>query len=146
MADATLQAGRELDALVAEKVMGLAPEQWPFVCEVDKHDTAGDVWCSDCQEETDKTARVPLHYSTDISAAWQVVERLHEKGYALTLHNEPDEDAGYTWGASVGGDSADAFVESWEDTAPMAICTAALRTVTQFSVQRAPSTAEPESR
>lgn len=54
-------SGRELDALVAEKVMGLAPVEW-----------RGDSLLYGDQRTG---GRVP-HYSTEIADAWQVVERV----------------------------------------------------------------------
>lgn len=110
-----MDAGRELDALVAEKVMG-----WVCICER-KHQLC------------------PVHdsyYSTDIAAAWQVVERLKHDG----------------WNVSIGGDNGwgctfykvlvrgnDAFTSTWTEShgpinaenAPLAICLAALKAVGQ---------------
>lgn len=58
--------GRELDALIATKVMG-----WHYVDRL----ASGYVGT-----DTDNNAWVPLpNYSTDIAAAWLVVERIHER-------------------------------------------------------------------
>lgn len=65
----TMSAGRELDAIVAEKVMGFIPvgpgEYWNSLV---KWRTDRDYF-EECQE-----------FSTDIAAAWQVVERLQSLG------------------------------------------------------------------
>ncbi len=88
-----MKAGRELDALIAEKVMG---------------------WDSRC---------IPKPYSRDIGYAWQVVEKVLSdvKGH-VDLSIEPDGVnciiSGYTFDA---GETA--------DTAPLAICQAALKAV-----------------
>jgi hypothetical protein len=50
-----MNAGRELDALVAEKIMG-----------IDLHDSAG------------RPIPFLMEYSTDIWTAWKVVEKMHD--------------------------------------------------------------------
>lgn len=92
-----MNAGRELDALIAEKVMG-DPLQL-------------------------KMALGPRHYSTDIAAAWEVVEKLRTAKYELlicTFSGKWSVDVLHT-GKSI--DVANA------DTAPHAICLAALNAV-----------------
>jgi hypothetical protein len=118
-----MEAGPELDALVAEKVMG-----WS-VC-----DTADGGKAGIAPRQTCSAVRVPP-YSTDISAAWQVVERL------CTTYP----------GLGVGGPFANRFVlevpnneplackarfchqghvnEAGGEAAPLAICRAALKAV-----------------
>jgi hypothetical protein len=59
---------RDLDALVAEKVMGHAVEKWGG----ESHIKAPDAHPTSCA----KVWHDIPHYSTDISAAWQVVEKL----------------------------------------------------------------------
>lgn len=70
---------RELDALVAEKVMGIT------ACEGDVIDYDGYQSCLSCGFECDDWNVdhyfVPLRYSTRIEDAWQVVERLREQGF-----------------------------------------------------------------
>ena len=60
-----LEAGRELDARVAEKVMGQGsgyplPNDFHYIAEIP-------------------------YYSTDIAAAWEVVEKLKDDGYTVQL-------------------------------------------------------------
>lgn len=101
------EAGRELDALVAEKVMGriLIPD------EVLKHTSATNF------------EDIPA-YSTDISAAWQVVEKMLELGAYVDIGIDK-------YGAQVQLDNYDGKWESGEsiraDNAPLAICRAALK-------------------
>lgn len=109
-----MDAGRELDALIAEKVMGwtwkeVEGEQYLYP------PRPGDV-------------NIP-HYSTDIAAAWQVVEKLAELGMLTSV----------CWGRS-GNHGIIASVDILEGgfnkpiaahTAPLAICLAALETVKQ---------------
>ncbi len=99
-----MKPGRELDALIAKKVMGfIHPElHLPVLCEI-------------CQ---------PEHYSTDIATAWEVVDaiRYNHGGGCLGLYRNGDE----TWWASFNGE--DAPGETGE-SAPHAICMAALAAI-----------------
>jgi hypothetical protein len=110
--------GRELDALVAEKVMGL-PKPWQkYMIE----DGARD-WFYERGLDSygmSKHHRVPS-FSTDIADAWAVVERLKDTHYNFQLENDQGEIE--PWIACFGQKSA---VSS---SAPHAICLAALRTV-----------------
>jgi hypothetical protein len=84
-----MPAGTKMDDLIAELVM---------------HDPMGQVWSR--------------HYSTDISAAWEVVEKMQGDFWKLEF---------------IGGSYRARFINSklhqWELTAPLAICRAALLTV-----------------
>jgi len=69
----------------------------------------------------------PPHYSTDIAAAWTVVERVIALGY----HFATDYDAelskhDYEWTATVGNYKG-VHAHEYGDTAPEAICRAALK-------------------
>ncbi len=100
---------RKIDALVAEHVMELEP-----VC------------VHRCGDRIQLTGLIK-HYSTDISAAWEVVEKV--KGYDRV---EIFNDDGF-WFVSIDThdkfDQTDGHVVPREmcDTAPMAICLAALK-------------------
>lgn len=67
-----LKPGRELDALVAEKVMG-----W---------DDSGD---GEWRNEFDRPIESIRLWrpSTDISAAWEVVEKMNELDFSITTHS-----------------------------------------------------------
>ena len=102
-----MKAGRELDALVAEKVMGwewyaiiginvlVPPEHYlrerPILATPGKHGAETDI---DSYRFADSTQgrQMPIvaRYSTDIAAAWQVVDELHKRGFCVgvsTLHD-----------------------------------------------------------
>lgn len=102
-----MQASRELDALVAEKVMGLEP--WP-----------GKAGCFKApivlHYQTPKPC-LPPEYSTDIAAAWQVVEKMQETCEVSI------EQKGTGWKVY--------FDAEWRgaETVPHAICLAALEAV-----------------
>jgi hypothetical protein len=99
-----MEAGREMDALVAEKVMGYerVPDIKPY--------GFGDAWLQ--------------HYSTDIAAAWQVVGKLENNDFWWEASNVvPNSDPiVYEWKFVTVGRQG----EACEFTAPLAICRAAL--------------------
>lgn len=139
-----LEAGRELDALVAVRVMG-----WGHTHDIDY--VEGDPWYSSCRQcgETGASGGaildwewgdaplpgcpVPPSFSTDIATAWRVVEKMRAAGYA-TIHVScgcdihgvpvPGWYASFFQSAAIRGASATA------DTAPLAICRAALAATT----------------
>ncbi|GMA50155.1 hypothetical protein GCM10025857_15120 [Alicyclobacillus contaminans] len=91
---------RERDALVAEKVMGY----------------------TECGKEE------PIEYTTHISAAWDVVDRMQQLGWNMDLMNAyivPE--IGRQWGCDL-RDGRN-LVVGLGPTAPEAICLAALRAV-----------------
>jgi hypothetical protein len=106
---AILNAGRELDALIAQKVMGQNyfinsfgfPEQGPLV------------------------SKEPPHYSTDIAAAWEIVQEMEKK------HTEPGKWVGLSITAEDRGCWRATFWRKWSfgSSAPHAICLAALEAV-----------------
>jgi hypothetical protein len=106
------EAGRALDALVAEKVMGLL-----------------------CADDPPGSGRnCPVHscpaYSTDIAAAWQVVEAMNARGWIVNAMNRQVG----RWACHVGFAAPNyATVLECEDTAPHAICLAALAALTAES-------------
>lgn len=135
-----MKPGREMDALVARTVLGLEPkwvasEPWvstsgpsvlDFYCNfggavytADRDWLVDDYWLPDCRR------RLP-DYSTDIAAAWKVVENILRESEVYVCS-----------GVVVNGESGwRATVESelglWEadaPTAPEAICKAALMAV-----------------
>lgn len=119
-----LKPGPELDALIAEKVMGLS------LFQRERKSSSGVRWKERLIDDPWKRRPIPA-YSTSISAAWEVVEKLFIDGWKMELEASAflGEDRG---GAGVrfscrsqvrGRHSASA------PTAPMAICLAALRVV-----------------
>jgi len=101
-----LRPGRELDALVAERVTKLS---W-------HPDYPGDL----------------PYYSTDISAAWEVIEQVYKDGHGWMLVGPNFDDT--KWHAYESTGCADPDYGDWYeldgDTAPHAICLAALKAVT----------------
>lgn len=108
--------GRELDALVAAKVMGL-------ICGKDWHDPCFDPQFCD----------QPLHsYSTSISAAWEVVEKLRRRCCCIEINSDHQ----YVWDVRMRIDRDglhdrmdwDVWIKA-EESLPYAICLAALEAV-----------------
>lgn len=123
-------AGRELDALVAERVMG-----WTLTTPVDP---ACDFAVGTKRDGTDarrnfgrgpdgKEVSFPL-YSTDIAAAWQVVEKLRADGYEVQVAAEPDPRVS-AYHCEIARLSDSGSTVEFDDTAPLAICRAALAAV-----------------
>lgn len=115
-----LKAGPELDALVAEKVMGRVSDHavYPLM--------GSGEGCSVCGRTSLREVGARLTggcarpYSTKISAAWEVVE----KSDILDRGCLGDDDTG--WYVR---DCSDRYLVTGALTAPLAICLAALKAV-----------------
>ena len=98
-------AGRALDALIYTAVFG---------SEHSRHASLEEVF-----------AHIP-HYSTDIAAAWLVVEEMDRRGWKVDVQNRYRP----TWACHVhfaSPDNRSVYVHTWY--APLAICLAALEAV-----------------
>lgn len=146
----TLQAGRELDALIAEKVMG-----WQAHHRQDKCDGVYIIRCGSCGGDGhancygggqgsiqslcedvpcgDEASLPP--YTEEIAAAWQVAEKLRKRAFLFALWNKghgfvacfsSDDPVYWLEGIESGPASVDTVQA---DTAPLAICLAALKAV-----------------
>ena len=114
-----MEAGRELDALVAEKVMG-----WKDV------NTAWPSYGSP-PESPDGWREIPA-FSTDIAAAWEVVEK-------LSGPNVVDDFRLAYWGGCWRAEFQSMIFQYCEaPTAPQAICLAALRVLGLFGISDTP--------
>ena len=70
---------REIDALVAKKVMGLDRCSSSFMSGLCFEGRK--VLCNKCKKE------IPLYYTRDIGSAWQVVDKLRESFEAVDILN-----------------------------------------------------------
>lgn len=111
------RAGRALDAIVAERVMGV--KEAPFGV------------CPTCGYGGGYGFKEFPEYSTDIAAAWEVVEKLSRRNFSM--HNdtgcsgcEPTEGVGWMALFHIEGGP---MAYTVADTAPLAICLAALKAV-----------------
>lgn len=118
-----MKPGKELDALIAEKVMGLevVRTEWKRKSGASGvYYTIGEPSWDDYAGDMQLGNAVPL-YSEDISAAWEVVEKLDLlNGYTLGRY-------GFNGRWSVIDDSECAVV--FGESAPHAICLAALKAI-----------------
>lgn len=125
-----LPAGRELDALIAEKVMGLCvrsaeqvgirAHEEEYACDfyVNKPDASEPRWGH----------MLPLQpYSTDIRAAWEVFERVRHLSQESSTRIEHEGDL---WHATFS--TLDFLAQASGETAPLAICRAALKAAENF--------------
>jgi hypothetical protein len=124
-----LTAGPELNLRIAREVM---EEDVP-----DGYERAGDHWEKEEPIFDDDGAYTriwqvvewPALYSEHIAGAWQVVERMRENGVLLRI--EPRASCyivkAVTW--NVTQDCEELIAHSAQDTAPLAICLAALKAV-----------------
>lgn len=136
-----MNAGRDLDALIAEKVMGWhrgkggaiagpgTGYEWPAYW----HDDAG-AQQAPCIEDR-FAGIVPWSPSTNIADAWLVVERMRALGWHCEVGTHFIDDS--TWWARFGRGYYDRYDDHFEqdymqadDTSPMAaICRASLEAI-----------------
>ena len=116
-----MPAGRELDALVAEKVMGFIKLPFPGLPKYQK---------------PTKDGVVPLYYvpnfSTDISAAWEVVEKMcdgDKNKFMIYRFGFGPKKPKIRWRVSWGQGWENLLSYCDAESAPLAICRAALLTV-----------------
>lgn len=141
-----MPAGREMDALIAEKVMGHRPEYGCFVDDGHSDDCVTDI--CDCviaeslhkdgEKFPDKCQywRVvdPFPYSTDIAAAWEVVEKIKDtnmdsykygaNSFELSRNRPMQPSRLYACRFNSNNNGY-----SYAETASLAICRAALKAV-----------------
>lgn len=105
-------AGRELDALVAEKVMGIAVNRFGEVI------------------QPGMGVGMPRRYSTDIASAWGVVEKMQADGWFFKVEDGALHTCWYAdFIISEPGRPPKGPRRTQADTAPLAICLAALKAV-----------------
>jgi hypothetical protein len=125
-----MQAGREMDVKIAE-LMGWIwitedddqPDQIPYLIDPDE-----DSYLVYYPKVAEKFPAVyPSQglppFSTDIAAAWLVVEKFLDQ-HDFDLNNLMDNDG--EWMATIKPLNSDEYVMAKADTAPLAICRAAL--------------------
>jgi hypothetical protein len=117
-------AGKDLDILIAEKVMGLCAHDWQLI---PSDDDGVHRVCKKCHLEF-WGLRPPLYgvhygsYSTDISAAWEVVEKMNEKWSVRAVSYYQSDCVANIWDVT----NFDKEYHARADTVPLAICRAAL--------------------
>lgn len=146
-----MQAGRELDALVAEKVMKWRwDNDWDCLIPPEQKAKPSEMW-TDWQPGLTEDWREPVkenhvpgvryngdsskiilpHYSTNIAAAWEVVEKLQVTHYVNVNIHTPFFDGELHWCYFELHKHTDTH-PLWSasgNTTPLAICRAALKAV-----------------
>lgn len=121
-----MQAGRELDALIADRVMGLKRtvriKGTTNTTTIYSDNPYFDGGVS--EDDMMKHYCLPLHYSTSIEAAWQVVEELVKRGKVFIVKGDGLRTGDHNPRWTVLCDNQPR-VDA--DTAPLAICLAALK-------------------
>ena len=144
-----MKPGRELDVLVADKVMGckvflrtIDSNERIFLTEPgkDRHSvprSSFDYWSCQCDpihiHNRKEGGGIP-EYSTDIAAAWKVVEKLRGDDNALQLFGSEKNDNVKRWYAYFSGKywceaTSILLLGEVSESAPHAICLAALKLV-----------------
>lgn len=123
-----MNPGRELDILIAEKVMGLNIFSNEYlVFEWHLYDLTGAEMCE--EESPSGEYRAIKPYSTNISAAWEVVEHFRGWDFNIGSLREPALDDWHGWWVSLSGPKR---VNICSRSLPHAICLAALKIVEQM--------------
>lgn len=121
-----MKAGRELDILIVEKVLGRRPcGEW-FI----QHHYPP-VYMSDCDHNDCYPEEFgPCEYSANIGAAFQVLEKLNQDGIFVDIHQEVEDGKVVAWIVTRQG--------AWREeklpgdlvkTLPLAICLFALEVI-----------------
>lgn len=122
----SMEAGRELDALVAEKVMGLKNIR-------EEEGLFGTMTLYGEQEIPGEFGRLTAkglpRYSTDIAAAWGVVEKIRSTKLGCFFLNW--DRISDMWAAGFDGNVGKYEIQ--QEIAPHAICLAALKAIGQES-------------
>jgi hypothetical protein len=124
-----LKVGRKLDAWIQRRLFNMTVERrgehYRFYNETLREQYGGR-WTSPVPE-----------YSTDIKAAWEVVKHMAARGLWLTLLTPYDAVDNYhaTFTPHGKPEWCNALAKARADTAPLAICLAALKTVSRVTAR-----------
>ena len=121
----SLPTGRELDALVAEKVLG-----WLQVRKQMIANAMGQPVMEDFVGLPTASAAIPQlipRYSTMIQEAWKVAEELRGRSQFVAVLSGLGPQGVQPWICKINRDGG--FIEERADAAPLAICLGALKSV-----------------
>ncbi len=120
----SMPAGREMNALIAEKVMGLHPFVSDGLGTREKEHTIS-TFCKECGDPFGYHA-IP-DYSTNIEYAWKVVEKIQDAGIHMELYFSPSSK---TWGMKLNrGNGAAQVYEFGYESVQLLICRCALKAI-----------------
>lgn len=116
-------AGREMDSLIAERVM-----KWYIT----KGEYSGKEYWNDSDDYSHYSLQ-GFNPSTHILAAWEVLEKMNNEGCRVLVNVADEKDGEVIRGRAISGEWHSNIVKSGErhnhayaETAPLAICRAAL--------------------
>lgn len=118
-----MPAGRDIDALVEKYVFGREPELWKHygMVSIQSYEYGG-----------------PPEYSTNISSAWDVIEKLATHDRDIFVSNEDGrylcDIIDYQYGLD-GPEPKAKYSSEYVEDAPLAICRAALLAVMEFKTK-----------
>lgn len=129
------EAGRKLDALIAERLMGYTDVHFNGPT-----DRLANLWYGHAPGE--EWHSEPPEYSTDMAEAWKVVERLVALGYWISLsHNGNTHAAAWDFRIVDRKNERDRHI-TISETAPLAICCTALKAQIEESAAEAATTGD----
>ncbi len=122
-----MKPGRELDALVAEKIFDAAVS-WDTYAGGNhpKSPRLSGSECPSCGYDGHWDPDAVPDYSTDIRAAFEVVEKLRSMGHSVNIESDDGYEVSFAGCDEAGFDTID---YGFADTAPHAICLAALKAI-----------------
>lgn len=118
-------AGRDLDRSVATEVMGYRIEERDGEYVLPELRTVAVSVGPDGMGNPEQVPPLLPRYSTDIAEAWEVVDRLNAAGLRVLI----EQDWPGNYGVRVWDKSTEVADVAWFETAPEAICWAALKAV-----------------
>jgi len=133
---------REIDRLIAEKIFGIRPcKEWKKVSlgsaggPALMHESGKLKHDYECYPDIEEVPAVggsiggPARYTTDITTAWRLVDKMHERGLGVVIARRAEDPAYKVELSPTKSASADAGRSAMaiERTAPLAICLVALK-------------------
>lgn len=117
----------EIDALIAQKIVGLPifdleTAKCPY-CQDEMRFCGSRSWCSTCSEWRYQPYK---QYSDEIEAAWEVMEWLHRNAVEVSVGIVNDDNI---WDCNIWffkGKNNSSAIRGYGESAPLAICRAAL--------------------
>jgi hypothetical protein len=116
-----MKAGRELDALVTEKIMGWKRGR--------RYGNGNGEWIRAEKEEYPLTWNQTPRHSTSIEKAWQVIEQMARTGWFFVLEYDSTDclDVAFYRTSKCDGGGAEQWITGPLADAPRLICVAALK-------------------
>ncbi|MBA2702707.1 MAG: hypothetical protein H0U60_02530 [Blastocatellia bacterium] len=124
----------ELDALVAEKVMGWYHKDWKTVTHgtsgwIRKHPPLQEYWYCKVNGKDTRMNTLSWSPSTNIAAAWQVVSKMKETQPFFSLYYDDRSEIDPAYWFCDWSTEYRSGIGAKAESAPLAICLAALKTV-----------------